>query len=80
MVESQLHHIVKAIHQPYINPIHQSNQSRLFSRFRITCTIKPNKKTNDQSIYTQLFSLKKNQKCINITSVMTFLVTARYNL
>ena len=53
MVEGQLYHIVNALHQPLIKPIHQFIQSRLFSKFKITCTTKPNK-FHDQLIYTQL--------------------------
>ena len=50
MVEGQLYQIVKAIHQPYINPIHQSIHLRLFLKFKLTCTVKPDNKTYDQLI------------------------------
>lgn len=36
VVEGQMHHIVTTMHQSYINPIHQSIQSRLFLKFKIT--------------------------------------------
>ena len=37
MVEEQLYYIViNVIHQLHINPIHQSIQSKLFSKFEIT--------------------------------------------
>ena len=44
MVEGQLHHIVNVVHQLYINPVHQSIQSRLF---KITCDVKPANETHD---------------------------------
>ena len=46
MAERQLYHRVKAIHQLYINPKHQLIYSRLFSKSKITCTIKANNKTH----------------------------------
>ena len=36
----------------YINPIYHSIQSRLFSRFIITCTVKPDNETHNQLTYT----------------------------
>ena len=54
-----MYHIVNAMPQPYINPIHQSLQSSLFSKFKVTCTIKPSNRSHDQLIYTQLISLSK---------------------
>ena len=43
--------ILPSIYQPCINPIHQSIQLRLFSNFKITCTITPNNESYDQFIY-----------------------------
>ena len=48
MVEGQLYHIVNAMHQPYINAIHQSIQLKVFSKFKVTCTVKPDNETHDQ--------------------------------
>ena len=52
MVEGQLHYTVDVIHQPYINPIHQSIQSRLFLKLKITHSVIPDNETHDQIIYT----------------------------
>lgn len=52
MVESQLYHIVNAMHQSFINSINQANYSRLFSKFKITkfkitWSVKLDNKTQD---------------------------------
>ena len=54
MVESQIYQVVNSINQSYMNPIHPP---RLLCKFKITCSTKPNYKTHDQLIYTQLTSL-----------------------
>ena len=41
ILEGQLHHIANAIHHPYINPIHQSIHSKLFSKLKIRFSVKP---------------------------------------
>ena len=51
MIEGQLYHIENAINQSYITAIHQSVQSRLFSKFKITYNVKPDNKTHDQLIF-----------------------------
>ena len=48
MVEGHLYHIPNAIHQLKINPIYQSIQSKLFSKFKITSTVTRDNKTHDQ--------------------------------
>ena len=52
MVEGQLHFIVNAIHQSHINPLDQHILSRLFSKLKITCTVIPDNKIQDQLSYT----------------------------
>ena len=49
---------LNALHQPYINPIHQSIQLRLFSKFKIVCIVKPDNETHDQLTYTCSVSAK----------------------
>ena len=58
MVECQLYHICNVIHQSYISPIHQSINSRLYSKFKVTCTVKLDNKTRDQLAYTCNISAK----------------------
>ena len=59
IVEDHLYHIVNAIHHPCITPIHQSIQSRMLSKFKITCTVKPDNETHDQLTDTCNVSAKR---------------------
>ena len=52
MFESQLYHIVNAIHQPYINPTHRSIESKLLSQFKITHTKNLIKISQSVNLYT----------------------------
>ena len=60
MVEDQLQPTkVNVIHQPYIVPIHQSIQSKLFSKLNITFAVKlDNNSNHDQLTYIRSVSAK----------------------